>query len=57
MTGYTTGIGQKFNRGSNFCVNNVQYCRAHSRTLRNDVRHDVTMKKVMIRRFTLLYYL
>ena len=44
----------KLNRGSNVCLNNVQYCRAHSWTLRNDDRHDITKKRVRIRRFTLL---
>ena len=36
-TGYPVGFQQKLNRGSSFCVNNVQYCRAHSWTSRNGV--------------------
>ena len=38
-TGNTVAIRQKSNRGKNYNVNNVQYSRAHSWTLRNDDRH------------------
>jgi len=41
-------ILQTLNRGSNICVNNVQYGRAQPWTLRNDDGHDVTKKKVTI---------
>jgi len=47
-------ILQTLNRGSNFCVNKVQYCRAQPWTLRNDDGHDVTKKKV---RIALLLYI
>ena len=48
ITGNTVAIWQKFNRGNNVCVNNVQECRAHSWTLKKDDRHDVTKKKSRI---------
>ena len=54
ITGNSVGIWHKFNRGSNHCVKNVQYCRAHSWTVRNDNRHDFTKKKVSKRNIFIL---